>query len=50
MHLGNNLTSSFLAHYDHLLGSDPQTSAYEPTDGHRVVYVAQRQNLDSPAP
>ena len=30
MHLGNNLTSSFLAHYDHLLGSDPQTSAYEP--------------------
>ena len=30
IHLANNLTSSFLIHYDHLLASDPQTAAYGP--------------------
>ena len=29
-HLGNNLTSSFLMQYDHLIASDPQTAAYGP--------------------
>ena len=30
MHLANNLTNSFLVHYDHLIASDPQTAAYGP--------------------
>ena len=29
-HLANNLTNSFLVHYDHLIASDPQTAAYGP--------------------
>ena len=30
IHLANNLTNSFLVHYDHLIASDPQTAAYGP--------------------
>ena len=50
IHLANNLTSSFLIHYDHLLASDPQTAAYGPQMATSWDYFAERQDLDIPTP